>query len=473
MSKAFKLENFHITVKGMVGVILAVMALVTSLFVPGTDSLSQIGIRTIGLLVFFLFLLVMESFPVVVTSLLTVGLMPIVSVTDGLGPALSGYAEKVVFFTLASFGLAIALTKLPLANRLLKGMLHLFGKSIRSVLFALMAATALVSSIISNVPTCAIFMSVALSFLDLYSKEEDKRKTGRAFMIAVPIASMIGGIMTPAGSSINLIAIGILKETTGETISFVQWMLAGIPIAFVLLPLAWILILAIYKPSPVSKEDIQAFVERIDVPKKLSLKEIFTLIITATMFILWVLSSWFPVLDVMVIAILGCVALMLPGIEAIDAKTFILENSWDAFFLVGCVLSIGNAMKTNGVDDWISSLIPSLNINIILVLGLTALIVFVSLLIVPVATSLIKVLGAPLIALALGSSVSPILVMLTAAICACNCYLLPLDTVPLITYSKGYYSMTDMLKCTSILQVTLVILCALWIPCVGMILGIA
>jgi len=54
--------------------------------------------------------------------------------------------------------------------------------------------------------------------------------------------------------------------------------------------------------------------------------------------------------------------------------------------------------------------------------------------------------------------------MLTAALCAGNCYLLPLDTVPLITYSKGYYSMTEMMKSTFLLQISMIILCSVWLP---------
>ena len=62
--------------------------------------------------------------------------------------------------------------------------------------------------------------------------------------------------------------------------------------------------------------------------------------------------------------------------------------------------------------------------------------------------------------------------MLAAALCAGNCYLLPLDTVPLITYAKGYYSMTDMAKSTAFLQIAMVVLCAIWLPLVGGLMGI-
>lgn len=50
--------------------------------------------------------------------------------------------------------------------------------------------------------------------------------------------------------------------------------------------------------------------------------------------------------------------------------------------------------------------------------------------------------------------------------CACNGYLIPLDTVLLLTYSKGYYSMTDMIKSTWILQIAMIVLCTIWIPMV-------
>ena len=186
-----------------------------------------------------------------------------------------------------------------------------------------MLFAALVSSIISNVPTCAVFMAIGLDFLNLYDNEEDKKKTGRVFMIAIPIASMIGGMMTPAGSSINLIAIGLLEAYNGSTISFVEWMLAGVPLALVLLPLAWFLIIKIYKPVEVSTEKIKDFSIKMDIPSKITGKEIKTLIIAGTMLILWVLSSWFSFFNVMVIALLGCVVLFLPGIDVLKVDVFL------------------------------------------------------------------------------------------------------------------------------------------------------
>ena len=459
--------------KQIIGIVLAILAIIVSMFMPEMGDVSQVGMRTIGVLVAFLLLLVTEALPVVVISLIFVAIMPLLGVVPSFGTALKGYSEPIVFFTLASFGIAAALTTIPLSKRILRALLKAFGKNVGQVLLSMMAACAFLSSIVSNVPTCAIFMAITLDFLKLYDNEEDKKRTGRLFMIAIPVASMIGGMMTPAGSSINLLAMGQLETHAGMEITFVQWMAAGIPLALVMIPLAWFVMLKVYKPAEITKEQIDSFVNSIDIPQKMDKKEIKVCIITIMMLVLWIASSWVKEINVMVVAMLGCCIMFLPGVEVLKVDTFLRENSWDAFFLVGSVISIANAMITNGVSSAIAGAIPAMDLPLALILAVVALLIFITLVIIPVASSMIPIMAVPLISIALGGDVSPALVMLTAALCAGNCYLLPLDTVPLITYSKGYYSMTDMAKSTAFLQLAMVILCALWLPLIGAIVGLS
>lgn len=474
MSEKESKEKTSITKKELMGIITACMVLVISLCLPANACLTVTGIRTVGVLIAFLVMLVTEALPVVVTSLIFCGLMPVLGVTANLGEALTGYSEPIVFFTLASFGIAAAMTTIPLSKRILRMMLKAFGRDIKSVLLAVMIACAVFSSIVSNVPTCAIFMAISLEFLKLYDNEEDRRKSGRTFMIAIPIpiASMIGGMMTPAGSSVNLIAISQLEKYNGTTVSFVQWMCAGIPMAIVLVPLAWFLMVKIYKPARVPRQSIEKFVDTMDIPEKIGEKEIKVIIIVCAMLVLWISSSWISMINVMTVATLGCCIMFVPGVEVLDVDTFLHENSWDAFFLVGTVLSISTAMINNGVSDVIVGLIPSLDVSTMILIAFTAVLIFVSLIVIPVATSLIPILAPALITVAVNAGVAPVLIMMTAAICACNCYLLPLDTVALITYGKGYYAMTDMMKSTIFLQLMIIILAMLWLPVVGGLFGV-
>ena len=458
--------------KQLFGIVGAVLVLIVSMCLPAMGDISQVGMRTVGMLAAFLILLVTEALPVVVISLMFCALMPLLGVVPSFGKALSGYAEPIVFFTLASFGIAAALTTIPLSRRILRSLLRAFGKNVGQVLLSMMAACALLSSIVSNVPTCAIFMAIALDFIKLYDNDQDRRKTGRMFMIAIPVASMIGGMMTPAGSSINLLAMSQLEQHAGMEITFVQWMMAGIPLTLVMIPLAWWIMCKVYKPAEVTVEQVKSFIGSMDIPDKMDSKERKVCAITVIMLALWIASSWIKGINVMIVAMLGCCVMFLPGVEVLDVKTFLRENSWDAFFLVGSVISIAKAMIDNGVSAAIANAIPAMNVSLPVLLAFTAVLIFLTLVIIPVATSMIPIMAVPLIAIATGAGVNPALIMLAAALCAGNCYLLPLDTVPLITYAKGYYSMTDMAKSTAFLQIAMVILCAVWLPLVGGLMGL-
>ena len=458
--------------KQTIGIAATVLVLIISMFLPAMGEISQVGMRTVGLLIAFLIVLVTEALPVVVICLITCAIMPLMGVVDGFGAALSGFSQPIVFFILASFGIAAALTTIPLSRRILRALLKKFGKNTNQVLISMMVCCALLSSIVSNVPTCAIFMALALDFIELYDNEEDKKRSGRAFMIAIPVASMIGGMMTPAGSSINLLALSQLEMHTGISVTFIQWMAAGIPLTIVMIPLAWFIMCKVYKPAPLTQEQVKGFVDSMDIPDKMDAKEKKVCVITIIMLILWIASSGIKGINVMVVAMLGCCAMFVPGIAVLDVKKFLRDNSWDAFFLVACVISIANAMINNGVSAAIANAIPQLNVSMVVLLGFTAVLIFVSLIIIPVAASTIPIMALPLINIAVNAGVNPALIMLSAALCAANCYLLPLDTVPLITYAKGYYSMTDMPKSTIWLQLAMVVLTAIWLPVVAGLIGL-
>lgn len=103
----------------LVTVVLFVLCALAPTYWKDGGAISVAGLRTIYMLVAFLVMLVLEVLPVVVTSLMFIGLMPLLGVVGGLGGALTGFSNPVVFFTLASFGIAAALIQVPLSSRIL------------------------------------------------------------------------------------------------------------------------------------------------------------------------------------------------------------------------------------------------------------------------------------------------------------------------------------------------------------------
>ena len=134
-------------------------------------------------------------------------------------------------------------------------------------------------------------------------------------------------------SSINLLAIQLLEDHTGLTIAFVQWMVVGILLNILIIPMAWFLIMKVYKPAEIDSDMVRNFIDGLKVPSKVGNDEKKVLAITAAMLVLWILSSWIRGINVMVVAILGTCVFLLPKIGVIKWETFVKNVNFDPFFL--------------------------------------------------------------------------------------------------------------------------------------------
>ena len=95
-------------------------------------------------------------------------------------------------------------------------------------------ATALLSMWMSNVAAAALMIAALRPVV-----MGDDSPTGslrRPLLLAIALAADVGGIATPVGTGSNGIAMAALEPT--HPISFVQWMLFGVPLAFGLLAAA-------------------------------------------------------------------------------------------------------------------------------------------------------------------------------------------------------------------------------------------
>src|SRR5690606_19524581 len=134
------------------------------------------------------------------------------------------------------FIIACAWVKTGLAQRFAWWMLSRAGTDSRRVVYVFVIGAGIVSAIMSDISAAAIFMAIALGIFESRDIKPGSR-FGRAIMLGIPIGSLIGGVGTPAGSSINLLGLEIISQHGGERISFVEWMALGIPMVVVLLPL--------------------------------------------------------------------------------------------------------------------------------------------------------------------------------------------------------------------------------------------
>ena len=233
--------------KGCIGLaILLGYFLLVSL--PCPDGLSPNGKRAIAMMFAAVLIWVFEILPVAVASVLF-AVLPAVAGILPLPKMMQLFATLTIFFVFAMFCIAIAFQNSGLSRRIvLWTSLRSKGSPVR-LLLLLMMVCALLSTILADIPVVAMMLPVAVLLLEKNGCVKGTSNFGKAVMLGLSIACLIGGVGTPAGSAMNMLTISLLQSTADVHIGFFEWTAIGMPMVLVLTPLAWWLVIRAFPPE--------------------------------------------------------------------------------------------------------------------------------------------------------------------------------------------------------------------------------
>jgi sodium-dependent dicarboxylate transporter 2/3/5 len=387
-----------------------------------------------------------EAIPIAATSLLVVVVQPVLGIAD-LRAACAAAMSPVFFFVLGMFCISTAFATSGLDRRFALALLGRAGGSSRRILLAFMVGTAAISTIMSDVPACAIFMSIALGLLARNDVVPGESRFGKAVMIGIPMAALIGGVATPAGSSINILGIEFIEKFGGVRVPFLDWMAIGVPMTLILTPIAWWLLVRWFPPERETLGDMGELRRELTALGPVNAAEWKLMAILGTMLVLWIASTWAPALDVTLVGLCGSIAMFLPRLGLLEWKDVERGTGWDTLLMIAGVSSIGAASVATGLATWIVERTmgglehwPPAAV----VAAISAFTVLVHL-VLPIGPVINATLIPPIALLAKETGQNPVLYALPVAFTASVAFLLPLDPVPLLTYTRRYYRMTDML----------------------------
>jgi sodium-dependent dicarboxylate transporter 2/3/5 len=443
------------------------------LLVPAPTGLTAAGWRMAALFAVALVLWATEAIPIAVTALLVLVLQPVLGIAE-LRAAFTASMSPVLFFVLGMFCISTAFQTSGLDRRFALTLLQRAGADSRRILLAFMVGTAAISTIMSDVPACAIFMAIALGLFAENDVRAGESRFGKAVMIGIPVASLIGGVATPAGSSINILGIEFIEKFGGVRVPFLHWMAIGVPMALIMTPLAWWVIARCFPPERASIGDVGAFRRELEALGPLRTGEWKLIGFLTVMLALWIASTWVKALDVTLVALAGSIAMFLPGIGLLEWKQVERGTSWDTLIMIAGVSSIGVASVETGLATWmVEGAMGGLDrwSPLVIVAAISVFTVLVHL-VLPIGPVINATLIPPIALLAKETGQNPVLYALPVAFTASCAFLLPLDPVPLLTYGRGYYRMLDMLTPGAILSaiwvVVMTILMMVVAPAVGL-----
>ena len=193
-----------------------------------------------------------EAIPIPATALLPIPLFPALGVST-IDSTTANYANPLIFLFLGGFILAAAMQRSGLHRRIALNIIQVVGSSPTTVIAGFMLATAFLSMWISNTATTIMMYSVGLSVIELQRERSTDdvqiRNFSVALMLGIAYAASIGGIGTLIGTPPNALMASVLQSTYNIEIDFLTWMMFAVPVVFVLLPVAWVLLTKVLYPS--------------------------------------------------------------------------------------------------------------------------------------------------------------------------------------------------------------------------------
>lgn len=443
-----------------IGLIAGVIACLLLLIMPTPNGLTPLGQRVLAVSVLMIVFWMTEAIPIPMTALLPILLYPILGITGAKGQneikLFTHYAYPTVYLVLGVGFLATAMEKWGLHRRMALGIVMKVGSKPKRIVLGFILATAFVSMWMSNTTATAMMLPVAISIISTM----DKQISGgfkKALVLCIPYAATMGGLATVIGTTTNPTGIGIIQQTLGIEINFLEWLKIGLPFTLVMIPLMWIYLVKFYKVDKLDEIDVDIVKKEYEALGPMNKGEIYTTIIFVVSVLLWVTRSFWksyvPFATDETIAIAIAIAtVVIPvdykeGIYVLDGKEALSRAPWGTMLLLGGSMVMGNAFTDAGVAQWVAGNLGALSsmpqIVIIIAVGVvTAVLTEVTTNAVVVASFLPVLAG-----IAQGIGMDPLQLMLTCMIASNFAFMLPPGTPPnAIAYSTGAFEVSDLMK---------------------------
>ncbi len=447
------------------GLFLGPLLAVAMLVIGGPDDLNPIAWRTAAVGVLMATWWATEAIPIAATAFLPIVLFPWLGIST-IQDATAPYANKVIYLFLGGFILAFAMQRWNLHRRIALNVLRVTGGNGRSLVGGFMLASAVISMWVMNTSTTMMLLPIAVSIIGVIHSsirtltEKQRNDFQHALLLGVAWAATIGGISTLVGTAPNAMLAAFLGENYGTEIDFARWMLVGVPLSAVMLPLAWLTLTRVafdvdFDTSGEGSDELERMRLEMGPMKTPEIRVAILFGVMATAWILRPVLAELPglgALDDSGIAIAGAVLLFI--ILSGDRNDPLLLRwdyaerlPWSVLILFGGGLSLAGAVQRTGLAEWLGTSLQGLGALplLALVVIVAAMIIFLTELTSNVATTatFLPVVGA----IAIESGYDPIVLTVPVTMAASCAFMLPVATPPnAIVFGSGLLTIPKMAR---------------------------
>ncbi len=440
-----------------------VFAVIIALFFR-PDTLSIPAVMTAAIAIWMAIWWATEAVPVAVTAILPLVLFPMTGVMD-FNDTASRYSHWIIWLFFGGFIMALTIERWGLHRRIALAIFSMVGTSARALVGGFMVAGGFVSMWISNTSTTMMLLPIIVSVIAVINEtsphltDTERKNFGLSMMLGLAYGATIGGMSTLVGTPPNAFMAGFMQDTYGVEIGFATWMMVGVPIALILMPLAWVLLTRFiypvsFGPNPATADHLESLKKS---QGKMSQAERRTAIIFVIMVLGWLSRKWLnglPGLGGLTDALIAVgAAIALLTLPAGTQKRPLLswdeavKLPWGVLILFGGGLALAGAFTSSGLAQWIGGNLSGLAVFhlAVLVVASTLLVIFLTELTSNLATAatFLPVMGA----IAIQTGHNPLVFIIPVTLAASCAFMLPVATPPnAIVFGSGLVTIPQMIR---------------------------
>ena len=321
---------------------------------------------------------VLTPVPWAVTGFLPLVLFPLGGVMSFAATA-ALYGQRVLPFVLGVMLFGHAFQKHGLARRMAVNILSISGVATsgnRLVLMILISSAA-VGTLIDSAGTVAIMLPIAMSVArfaaaaatgNLAATGGAAPRLMEASALAVLFGAAAGSMATPAGVVFNPLAISLLEQLTGYSISFAQWTMTGVFFTAAAIPVYFMTLRAM---SPTEIKTISNGAAYFRAEKRtlgaMNRGEKNVLIILVIMVVLWFSPAVVAIrgIDIWIVPSIAIMLLFLTPVNlrrgemTLTTRDFQDGVLWNVLFMIVSSAATADALEPLGITEWFADIVKS------------------------------------------------------------------------------------------------------------------
>ncbi len=269
--------------------------------------------------------------------------------------ALRGFCSSTWFLILAALTLAANIRLSGLGQRAALTVLAHAGAKPRNILLGVLAMCFILSLFIpSQAATAALMTAVCIGLIDVFHMDR-RGNLAKSLLLLMVYGTTFGGIGVLTSGAASVQAAGYIAQGAGHVISWLQWMLYGLPYALTLGLVLFIMTERMFpvenKEFPGGRAALRRELEKLG-PMASREKKILAIMCGTVFF--WASEGILHSVDATSVAALAVAAMCIPGAGSAPWRELKEAVDWATLLLLGAALSLGQALIETGAAAWVA-----------------------------------------------------------------------------------------------------------------------